>query len=448
MHTERKLQENELRESEFQNSSEPEKESGKENGGKGGNPRFRGFVSGLIFGILISAVAVGGVYITKNLIYFIQLRSQQTSADSGNSSGSVISTETLQKMKTIEEVIDAYYYGEEVSTQELQDGIYKGMVSALNDPYSEYYTKEELEDTLSSNQGISYGIGAYISLNEEKNSAMISGVIEDTPAEEAGLREGDIICKVDGEDTIGLSVSEVVSLVKGQENTTVHLTIYREGEADYLELDVVRGKLIETETVQSGMLEDTNNIGYLRIREFDAVTVDQFNEAMAELRASDMKGLILDLRSNPGGDLTAVVEVARRLLPEGLVVYTENKAGERTEYTCDGAHEIQIPMAVLVNEYSASASEILAGAIKDYNKGTLIGTTTYGKGIVQRINQLDDGTAVKLTVSAYFTPSGTNIHGIGIEPDIELAYDYDAYDEDGTDNQVEKAIEILEGKIE
>ena len=178
------------------------------------------------------------------------------------------------------------------------------------------------------------------------------------------------------------------------------------------------------------------------------MTVDQFNEAMAELRASDMKGLILDLRSNPGGDLTAVVEVARRLLPEGMVVYTEDKAGKRTEYTCDGAHEIQIPMAVLVNEYSASASEILAGAIKDYNKGTLIGTTTYGKGIVQRINRLDDGTAVKLTVSAYFTPSGTNIHGIGIEPDIELKYDYDAYDEDGTDNQVEKAIEILEGKIQ
>ncbi|MBO5057793.1 MAG: S41 family peptidase [Lachnospiraceae bacterium] len=405
-------------------------------------------MSGLIFGVFISVLAAGGIYVTKNLIYFIQLRSEQTSADSGNSAGSVISTETLQKMKTIEEVIDSYYYGEEVSSQELQDGIYKGMVAALNDPYSEYYTKEELEDTLNSNKGISYGIGAYIQLNEEMNSAMISGVMEGAPAEEAGLREGDIICKVDGEETMGLSVTQVVSLVKGQENTTVHLTVYREGEPDYLEIDVVRGKLIETETVQSGILEDTNNIGYLRIREFDAVTVDQFNEAMAELRASDMKGLILDLRSNPGGDLTAVVEVARRLLPEGMVVYTEDKAGKRTEYTCDGAHEIQIPMAVLVNEYSASASEILAGAIKDYNKGTLIGTTTYGKGIVQRINRLDDGTAVKLTVSAYFTPSGTNIHGIGIEPDIELKYDYDAYDEDGTDNQVEKAIEILEGKIQ
>lgn len=448
MHTESELQESELQENEFQKNTVQWKEPVTEEAGERKNPHFRGFISGLIFGVFISVLAAGGIYVTKNLIYFIQLRSEQTSADSGNSAGSVISTETLQKMKTIEEVIDSYYYGDEVSSQELQDGIYKGMVAALNDPYSEYYTKEELEDTLNSNKGISYGIGAYIQLNEEMNSAMISGVMEGAPAEEAGLREGDIICKVDGEETMGLSVTQVVSLVKGQENTTVHLTIYREGEPDYLEIDVVRGKLIETETVQSGMLEDTNNIGYLRIREFDAVTVDQFNEAMAELRASDMKGLILDLRSNPGGDLTAVVEVARRLLPEGMVVYTEDKAGKRTEYTCDGAHEIQIPMAVLVNEYSASASEILAGAIKDYNKGTLIGTTTYGKGIVQRINRLDDGTAVKLTVSAYFTPSGTNIHGIGIEPDIELKYDYDAYDEDGTDNQVEKAIEILEGKIQ
>jgi carboxyl-terminal processing protease len=322
------------------------------------------------------------------------------------------------------------------------------MVEALNDPYSEYYTKEELEETLNSTKGISYGIGAYISLNQDMDCAMISGVMEGTPAEEAGLREGDIIYKVDGEEARGLSVSEVVSLVKGPENTTVHLTIYREGQADYLELDINRGKLIETETVQSAMLEDTDHIGYLRIREFDSVTVDQFNEAMAELNASDMKGLILDLRSNPGGDLAAVVDIARRLLPEGLIVYTEEKSGKRTEYTCDGEHEIQIPMVVLVNGYSASASEILAGAIKDYNIGTLIGTTTYGKGIVQRINRLDDGTAIKLTVSAYYTPSGNNIHGISIEPDIELEYDYDAYEADGTDNQVEKAIEVLEGKME
>lgn len=402
------------------------------------------FLNGLLLGILISVFLVCVILIGRYVFLSGKVYSTQTSA-SGKES--VISTETLQKIKTIEDAIDEFYYGEEITAKDIQDGIYKGMVEALNDPYSEYYTKEELEEALDSAKGISYGIGAYITLDKETKSAMIAGVMEGSPAEEAGLREGDIIYKVDGEDTSGLSLSAVVALVKGKENTTVHLTIYREGETDFLEVGAVRGKLIETETVQSGMLEDTNSIGYLRIREFDAVTVDQFNEAMAELNASGMKALILDLRSNPGGDLSAVVDIARRILPEGLIVYTEEKTGKRTEYTCDGVHELQIPLVVLVNEYSASASEILSGAIKDYNKGTLIGTTTYGKGIVQRINRLDDGTAIKLTVSAYFTPSGKNIHGVGIEPDIELEYDYDAYKADGTDNQVEKAIEILEGKI-
>lgn len=405
---------------------------------------YRSFLGGLLLGIFLSVLTAGSLFFGRNFYLLAKGRGSEAKAVSG---GSVINTSTLQKMRTVEEVINEYYYGDTISSLELQDGVYKGMVEALNDPYSEYYTKEELERTLSDNQGISYGIGAYISLNLEMNSAMINGVMEDTPAAKAGLREGDIIYKVDDKEVIGMSVSEVVSLVKGKENTTVHLTIYRQGEPDYLEMEIVRSKLIETETVQSGILEDTDGIGYLRIREFVGVTADQFNEAMAELKAAGMKGLILDLRSNPGGDLTAVVDIARRLLPKGLIVYTEDKAGKRTEYTCNGEYEIQIPMTVLVNEYSASASEILSGAIKDYNKGTLIGTTTYGKGIVQRINRLDDGTAIKLTVSAYFTPSGKNIHGIGIEPDIELPYDYDAYEENGVDNQVEKAIEVLEGKI-
>ncbi|MGN1180973.1 MAG: S41 family peptidase [Suilimivivens sp.] len=402
------------------------------------------FSKGLALGLFLGVLILGSAVLAGNIIRLSKNQDEQVIA---SGSDSVISMDTLQKIKTIENVIDEYYYGDEVTTSDIQNGIYKGMIEALNDPYAEYYTKEELEEALNSNQGISYGIGAYVSLNREKDTAMIAGVIEDTPAAEAGLREGDIIYKVDGQETTGLSVSTVVSLVKGKENTTVHLTIYREGEPDFLEMDIVRKELIETQTVYSGMIEDTDSIGYLRIREFDGVTGDQFNEAMAELKASGMKGLILDLRSNPGGDLAAVVEVARRILPAGLIVYTEEKSGARKEYTCDGEYELQIPLVVLVNGYSASASEILAGAIKDYNKGTLIGTTTYGKGIVQRIHSLDDGTALKLTVSAYFTPSGKNIHGVGIEPDIELEYDYEAYEADGTDNQVEKAIEVLEGKI-
>lgn len=404
----------------------------------------KSFLGGMLFGMLTVLLIGVCVYVGKLAYSLFAVRE----AGTGNAdSGSVVSMETIQKMKTIEEVIDTYYYGDEVTAGELQDGVYKGMMEALGDPYSEYYSMEELEDAVNSNQGISYGIGAYISMNKQMNMAMINGVMEDSPAQKAGLREGDIIYKVGEEFTQGMSLTKVVSMVKGREGTTVQLTIYREGEADYLDMEIVRAKQIEANTVNSGMIEDHENIGYIQIVEFDGVTVDQYTEAVAVLKEEGMEAMILDLRSNPGGDLTAVVDIARKILPAGLVVYTEDKNGKRMEYTCDGKNELQIPLVVLVNEYSASASEILAGAIQDYNKGTLIGTTTYGKGIVQRIHRLDDGTALKLTVSAYFTPSGRNIHGIGIKPDIELEYDYEANEADGTDNQVLKAVEVLEGKM-
>ncbi len=407
----------------------------------------RDFRNGVITGGLVTALLLVSIYAGGTAYRMYKVR--EARADVTESDESVVNTDTLQKMKLIEDAIaNYYYYEDDISYEELQDGIYKGMVNSLGDPYSEYYSREELEEVMSSNMGISYGIGAYISINKQMNMAMISGVMEESPAQESGLREGDIIYEVDGESTQGMSLTQVVSRVKGKENTNVHLTIYRENENDLLEIDIKRAKRLEVTTVDYGMLEDTDQLGYLRIREFDAVTVDQFTEAMAELRGQGMKGMVLDLRSNPGGDLAAVVDIARKILPEGLIVYTEDKTGRRKEYTGDGKRELDIPLVVLVNEYSASASEILAGAIQDYNKGTLVGTTTYGKGIVQQIQKLDDGTALKLTISAYYTPSGRNIHGIGIEPDIELEYDYEASENEGTDNQVEKAIEILEGKTE
>ncbi len=413
---------------------------------KNTNTSKKGFLPGLLVGMLAGMLLLSCVFMGIRIFQYYQTKN--STGEDGTEAESVINSDTLSKMQTIENLIKETYYGDEVTTGQLMDGVYKGMVDSLDDPYSEYYTKEELEEVMNSNQGVSYGIGAYISLDQTRQLPVITGLVEDSPASKAGIKEGDIIYKVGDEYTQGLSLTEVVSLVKGLEGTTVHLTMYREGEPDYLEFDIERSSQIETTTVDYGMVEGEDSVGYLRIREFDTVTVDQYTEAMAELNAKGMKGLILDLRSNPGGDLNVVVEIARKILPSGLIVYTEDKEGNRKEYTCDGTNELQIPLVVLTNEYSASASEILAGAIQDYNKGTLVGTTTYGKGIVQSIRHLSDGTALKLTTSAYFTPSGRNIHGVGITPDIEVEMDYDQYYEDGTDTQFDKALEILEGKME
>ena len=204
-------------------------------------------------------------------------------------------------------------------------------------------------------------------------------------------------------------------------------------------------KKVEAPTVSYKMLD--SNIAYIQIAQFEDVTGDQFTEQIAKAREDGMKALILDLRNNPGGTLTSVIEVARQILPKGLIVYTEDKNGERDEYKCDGSHELEVPLVVLVNENSASASEILSGAIKDYGIGTLLGTTTFGKGIVQKVFGITDGSAVKLTISHYYTPNGNDIHGVGIEPDETLDLDVDQYLKNGTDNQLERATEILEGEI-
>ena len=266
--------------------------------------------------------------------------------------------------------------------------------------------------------------------------------MEGSPAEEAGLRANDLIYEVNGVTTYGLTLTEAVALIKGEEGTEVNLTLVREGESDYLELTLTRRR-VEAPTVEYSMLE--GRIGYIRVTEFDSVTVNQFSEALYTVKNSAARGIILDLRGNPGGNLDAVVDMCNMILPEGMIVYTEDKYGNREEYTCDGENELQLPLVVLVDMNSASAAEIMAGAIKDYGIGTLVGTTTFGKGIVQQIMSFRDGSAVKLTISAYYTPNGNNIHGIGIEPDVLCEFDGEAYygSEDHPDNQLEKAKEVL-----
>jgi carboxyl-terminal processing protease len=296
-------------------------------------------------------------------------------------------------------------------------------------------------------QGIFYGIGALISYDEDKRLAVVSGILEGGSAIESELREGDFIVKVDDVDVTGYTTGQVVALVRGQENTAVRLTIYREDTPDYIVIDLIRKKVIERSSINYGLVEEDDNIGYIYISEFDTVTIEQFKEALTDLKEQGIRGLIIDLRSNPGGNITSVNAIARQLLPKGLIVYTENSQGERQEYTCDGRNELQMPLTVLVNEYSASAAEILAGAIQDHQKGTIIGMTTFGKGSVQQIVNMSDRTAIKLTVSTYFTPLGRSLGGTGIIPDIEIDLDRDAYYEDDIDNQLDKAIEVLKEKI-
>lgn len=406
-----------------------------------GNDGGRKFIGGLLVGFLCACIVLVGTYVFLNTAY-----NMKRSAGTAASSEELLDKATLEKIQLLEKTINVNYYKTDVDKEDERNGIYKGLLDSLGDPYSVYYTEEELVKLMSDTQGVYYGIGAYVSLDSTIGMPRISGVIPGTPAESAGLAIDDIIYEVDKNSTQGLTLEEVVNMIKGEEGTFVHLTLVRGTATDYLEIDVTRAQ-IEVPTVNTRLLED--GIGYLQITEFDDVTYDQFVEGMAELRGNDIKGLIIDLRSNPGGNLSTVCDISRQLLPQGTIVYTMDRDGKKETYECDGKHEIDIPVVVLVNKYSASASEILSGALKDYEKATLVGTTTYGKGIVQRIIDLKDGTAVKLTVSSYYTPKGINIHGIGIDPDVEVEYDAESYDpETKMDNQLEKGIEVLKKQID
>lgn len=404
------------------------------------------FVGGFITGLAATLLIVGIVYLGIGIQNSVSGNDSEA-AGVKFEEGSAITANMVSKLQALEQAIDTYFFLDEADDEQLRDGIYKGMLDALGDPYSEYYTVEELNDLMEQSEGVYYGIGAYVSLDTEKNLPKISGVIRGTPAEEAKLRTNDLIYEVDGVSTYGLTLTEAVALIKGPEGTAVTLTLIREGESDYLKFTMTRRK-VEAPTVEYSMTED--GLGYIQVTEFDSVTVNQFAEALASVKAEGAKGLILDLRANPGGNLDAVVEMCKMILPEGMIVYTEDKYGNRDEYTCDGLNELKLPLVVLVDMNSASAAEIMAGAIKDHGLGTLVGTTTFGKGIVQQIMSFRDGTAVKLTISAYYTPGGNNIHGVGIEPDIVCEFDGEAYyaSDDHPDNQLEKAKEVLRELIE
>lgn len=374
------------------------------------------------------------------------------------------------KVNLLEDIINKRFLYE-TDIEALESGIYKGLMSGLDDPYAVYYDQEEYKELQESVSGTYCGIGVMVSQNRTTGLVTVIKVFKDSPGEKAGLLPGDILYKVGDVDISTEDLDLIVSKhIKGMEGTVVRLTVLRGTE--YVEVKAVRGQ-IEVPTVEYKLLND--NTGYIVISQFDVVTANQFIKAVEDMEASGMERLVIDLRGNPGGVLDSAVDMAAYLLPEdrmdGTIVYTEDKNGKGERYYCknglisfegtnpqninprypkkDG-HQLELPMAVLINENSASASELFAGCLQDYDWATVVGTTSFGKGIVQNLIPLTDGSAIKLTTERYFTPSGFCLHEKGITPDVEVELDEELKQKivilPDEDNQLQKAIEVLKVK--
>ena len=348
-----------------------------------------------------------------------------------------------EKTSVLQNIIDRYFLFDEDMTK-VEDGIYAGMMNGLGDPYTVYYTKEEYKALNEDTEGKYSGIGAVVSQNPNSKIITIVKIFDNSPANDAGLQVGDIIHKIDGEEVAGTDMDILVKTkIRGEEGTSFKMTVLRGDDRKEVELDLIR-RSIEVETVAGKMLD--NNIGYIAVSQFDAVTSEQFKSNIESLQSQGMTKLIVDLRGNPGGLLDQVVDMLDYILPDGLVLYTEDKYGEREEYYSDGSHELKIPMVVLVNENSASASEVFTATFRDFEWGTVVGKTTFGKGIVQNVLPLGDGTAVKITTQHYYPPSGYDLHKVGIKPDLEVDLNEGAKIGTDSDNQLSAAIDILKNE--
>ena len=357
----------------------------------------------------------------------------------GSNSNSV----QISKLKVLEQYID-WFFLNDVDEQNLEDYTYKGLLAGLGDPYSTYYTKEEYEEMMESLEGNYCGIGVLCTQDTTTGEVVVLNAFKKGSAYEGGIRSGDRILKVNGESIVDEDLQTIVSKIRGEEGTKVTLTVYQSETKQQKDFTVERRET-ENETVTYEMLD--NKIGYITVSEFDDVTADQFNEAVDTLEEQNMSGLIIDLRNNGGGVLTAAQKMLDRLLPKCLLTYTEDKNGDKQEYWAEDDQKLDKPLVVLINGQSASASELFSGAIKDYEIGTLVGTKSFGKGIVQSIFPLNDGSAVKLTVAKYYTPNGICIHETGIEPDVEVELPSSVTNPLNVtrdqDTQLTKAIDVL-----
>lgn len=354
----------------------------------------------------------------------------------------------LSKMQYIQQYINEYYLNDVDAKQE-EEYIYKGMLAGLGDPYSIYYTKEEYAKLTESLDGNYTGIGVRCEQDRETGEVIVVDSFRKGSAYEVGIRAGDRIVKVNGESILDQDLTSIVSMIRGEENTTVELTVYQLEEEKNKNFTVERRET-ENETVTYKLLSD--KIGYIEVTEFDEVTAEQFKEALNSLEEDGMESLIIDLRNNGGGVLTSTCQMLDELLPRSLLTYTEDKNGKRKEYWAEENNKFTKPLVILVNGQSASASELFSGAVKDYGIGTIVGTQTFGKGIVQSLIPMPDGSAVKLTVSKYYTPNGVCIHETGIEPDVKVELPKSVTNplnvKTSQDTQLKKAIEILKEKMQ
>lgn len=396
---------------------------------------------GILIGVLVSAI-VGGIFLSKAIsnvrteyenAYQTAIDNLVNDSDLNLEDTSVITQEVVDQVNLMYKYfLTNFYYSDQIDAEKMRESIYRAIIATLDDPYAEYYNPDEFADFFDDSEGVYYGIGSYVQKDEATGYVLLSGIFDASPAEAAGLMDGDLIVKADGKELKDLTLTEAVNLIKGPAGTPTVLTILREGESDYLTVTVIRDK-VESPTVTSEMME--GEIGYISLQRFEDVTSKQFEDAYTSLNKQGMKGLIIDLRDNGGGNLSTVLDIGEMLLPRGIITYTEDKYGYKEEYYSTGTREIEIPVVVLTNGYTASASELLTGALRDYGKATIIGTNTYGKGIVQSIYFLNNNAGIKITTSSYFTPKGECFHGYGIAPDIELAFDRDAYYDSDADNR-------------
>ena len=392
---------------------------------------IKGLVTGLVCGILS---VTAGIYIGL-----------RTSAPDGlifhyPKDGLLSDAGRAEKLGYIEEIVNSGFLYD-IDEDDLADGVYAGLMAGLQDPYSRYYTAEQYEEETTVSEGNYSGVGIVMTMNTD-GTVDITRVYEGSPAERAGVLAGDVITEIDGLPVKGLTLSDVAGMIRNSGKDSTDITVLRGEETLSFTVSIER---VEIPAVTGQMLE--NGTGYVRIAEFTGVAPDQYEKIITSLKEQGLQKLIVDLRDNPGGYVTSVCTILRTILPEGVIFYTEDKNGNRTEETCDGKNELGLPLCVLVNENSASASEIFAGAVKDYEAGTLVGTTTFGKGVVQSIIGLNDGSAVKLTISEYFTPDGNKIHEIGITPDVVCeAGEEGALEapDPEKDPQLQRAMEILD----